>query len=139
MAATTASTSSPHGIESATSSGVTNWEAASKADGPGSSLLTFQPPPNQRNCAWARSIAASRSGSNEIGIWPTRGLPEPPAASNASPSSASGSTAIIRSAISPAIAQDCGPETARPIGTRSSGRSQSRAESTSKCLPRWLT
>ena len=137
-ASRTASTSSPHGMLPATSSSRTNWLAASNAGGPGSSALTFQPRPNQRNRVCARVTAASLSVPKLIGIWPMRGLPAPPAASNNSPSSAFGSTAIIRSASSPAISQDCLPDTATPIGTRVSGRSQSFADSTSKWSPRKL-
>ena len=39
--------------------------------GVGRSALTFQPPPNHRNWSCARSTAASRSGSQQIGICPT--------------------------------------------------------------------
>ena len=63
IASTCASTSGPHERLAATWSGVTNWVAASKLSGFGRSALTFQPRPNQRNCSWARWIAASRSGS----------------------------------------------------------------------------
>jgi hypothetical protein len=38
----------------------------------------------------------------------------------------------------PASRKERGPETATPIGTRSSGLSHSGADSTSKCLPRKL-
>ena len=55
------SRSGPQGIESATSSLVTNWEAPAKPAVPGSSAFTFHPPPNQRNSSWARSTQASRS------------------------------------------------------------------------------
>ena len=68
-----------------------------------------------------------------------RGLPEPPASSNIWPSSARGSTAIMASACRPARRQLPGPDTAMPIGGAVSGRSQTFADSTSKCLPRYVT
>ncbi len=52
----------------ATSSGRTNWLAPEKPIGVGRSALTFHPPPNQRNCSWARCTAASSEGSQQIGI-----------------------------------------------------------------------
>jgi hypothetical protein len=45
--------------------------APAKAAVPGSSALTFQPPPNQRNCSCARPVHSSRSGPQQTGIWPT--------------------------------------------------------------------
>src|SRR5512135_2552810 len=61
-------------------------------------------------------MAAPRSGSKLTGACPTRGLPAPPAASNSSPSSGFGSTAISTSASCPASAHDWRPDTAIPIG-----------------------
>src|SRR5436305_4729418 len=63
MACTWRSASGPQGMLSATSSGRTNCEAPSKADGPGSSAFTFQPPPNQRNWSWALFTASFSSRS----------------------------------------------------------------------------
>lgn len=74
-----ASRSGPHGIEEATSSWRTNCEAAAKLAVVGSSLLTAQPLPNQRNWWCARRTAASASsGSQLIGIWPMARVPPDP-------------------------------------------------------------
>src|SRR4051794_16908412 len=112
-------------MDSATSSGRTNCVAPSKPDGPGSSALTFQPPPNQRNRLCARVTAVSRSGSQQIGIWPIfRDSVSPRASSQLCTRSASGSTVTRWSAIGAKRFTDWSPETATPICTRSSGRSQ---------------
>ena len=89
----------PQGIDSATSSLRTNCVAPSKPAVVGRSAFTAQPPANQRNCSCARSTAAVRSGSQQIGIWPiTRTSPGRPVARRAScqesTRSLSGSTAM---------------------------------------------
>src|SRR5690606_31506783 len=98
----------------ATSSGRTNRVAASKESGCGSSELTFQPPANQRNSAWARRTAASRAGAWHTGSWPTRGLPVPPCRAKASRSPASRSVAITRSARRPPVGVVAHRELAHP-------------------------
>ena len=67
-----------------------------------------------------------------MGSWPTlrAGDVARVLASNAGPSSGSGSTAIMTSARGAPTSIDCSPLTATPIGTRESGRSHSFAEST---------
>ncbi|SHX25819.1 Uncharacterised protein [Mycobacteroides abscessus subsp. abscessus] len=59
--------SDPQGMLPATSSGRTNFVAAANPAGVGRSAFTGQPPANQRNSAWARLIAASRSVSQQMG------------------------------------------------------------------------
>ena len=59
-----------------------------------------------------------------------RGLPRPPCASNRSPRSGLGSTAIIASACRPAIRQACSPEPAIPTRGGGSPTSHNFAEST---------
>ena len=69
---TIASTSGPHGIESATSSGRTNfgWAPANPAV-PGSSAFTFQPPPNQPELLVRALDGPGRGrGPRELGLWP---------------------------------------------------------------------
>jgi len=135
-AATIPPMSPPHGMDAATSSSVTKCEAAAKAAVPGSSALTFHPPANQRNWSCARRTAVSRSVSQQIGIWPIlRVSDDGHSASHCCTNVSSGSTAIIASARGAPSSIDRGPDTAIAIGTRRSGRSQSFAESTRKCLP----
>ncbi len=64
-------------MDSATSSGRTNWLAPWNPADVGRSLLTDHPPPNHRNWACARSIATFSSGSQQIGICPTALAPCP--------------------------------------------------------------
>ena len=68
----------PQGMDSATSSSLTDLDAASNAACPGNSEFTFHPPPNQPKSEWARLTAACRSWSKQTGTCPTRGLPPPP-------------------------------------------------------------
>jgi hypothetical protein len=64
------------------------------------------------------------------------GLAGPPGTVEQLPELGAGSVAIMASACRPASRQPSGPETAMPIGGATSGRSQTLADSTSKCLPR---
>ncbi len=103
------STSGPHGMEPATSSGRTNWVAPANPEVPGSSAFTFQPPPNQRNWLCARSTALLRSVSQQIGSCPIlRDARPPTASSHVRTSSASGSTAIRSPSASAGMTQWCG-------------------------------
>ncbi len=73
--------------------------AAANPAGVGRSALTAQPPPNQRNWSWARSTAASRSGSHthrNLSDGPPSGRHRrSPAGTDASPSTTAWSGATL--------------------------------------------
>lgn len=96
----------------------------------GSSDWIFQPPSDHPNCWCAIVRHVASSSPQQTAIWPTTGLPCPPAAPNIWTNSAFGSVETMNSAVAPARPHDSWPLTAMPSGG-GSGRSKSSALSTS--------
>jgi len=129
--------SGPHAIACAVCSGVAFAVACAKLNGVGSSELTFQPSPDQRNCSCATRTASSSVGAQHTGTWPILRDPGPCSPSHSSTSSRDGSVATMWSTIEPHRSIPASPDTATPISTAAG--SHTRAESTRKYSPSHVT